>query len=138
MRGGSIKAGKFHIRSSNYDHRLDACGWSFPNKEESFDEIKNAFSRFNELVADPEVAKAELVWTVSYEQSSGEKFPRTLSTSSSFVIAHYDHKAICFENSSNHWETNRKWIDNIPNRYQKDLQDDPEEPKTFKKIKLNE
>lgn len=121
------------VMASEFDQRTDCPGWSFPSVSEDYGNMEKAFNRFNELVADPKVAKACLNMTLSYVEKSGEDQPIRRSYTN-------DHKATCFENfmsRNNMWESNREKRPGICDRYQKETPDDG--PKSFKKkIKLNQ
>lgn len=128
------------VMASEFDQRTDCPGWSFPSVSEDYGNMEKAFNRFNELVADPKVAKACLNMTLSYVEESGEDQPIRRSYTNEVTIAHYDHKATCFENfmsRNNMWESNREKRPGICHKYHKETPAD--EPKSFKKkIKLNQ
>ena len=140
MMEGSVELDGICVVASRYDQSLSSFGWSFPCVNEMHRNLEEALHRFNELVADPTVAKAAVNMTFTYNTASLSLGSVTRTTSSNTVtIAHYDHKASVFENfmtRNNFWEANRGLYKGIQDCYHADL---PQEgPKSHKpSIKLN-
>ena len=96
---------RYNIIATKTDNKLDSSGWPYPISyiPKTMDEL---IRKFNEVIADPEILRAEAnmgysVWLPSI--TVDEPHGRSSSTSyhRHIVIARYDHKCIGFESYIN-------------------------------------